>query len=171
MSNPLEEAGVPHEKLSYGNWTIIVYDHNVAEDFSSFPYNGGYNPFVTGKMRYETDEVLIDEPQGVQLTESIGYQFAAWPVELEQDGYYHISVTLKDDVGGTDFYVDFFADGFASSKQVSWFTTEKGEKTYEAILPSGDAYSVEGILFRIIVITESTDVAVTETKLEKVTPI
>lgn len=106
----------------------------------------------------------------IELTDAEGLQFAAWPVQLESDSYYRISLTVSAPQGGNDFFVDFAAIGYDSGNQEKWFKSRQGIHTYEAILPSETCEKIENILFRIISLTDE-DLDILDVKVEKGVPV
>lgn len=81
------------------------------------------------------------------------YQIAAWPIELEQESYYEITLAIKAEKEAEQFYVDFAAPGYDNLEQEHWFVTEEGEHQYTAIIFSGDCNQVQDIKLRIIALT------------------
>lgn len=81
------------------------------------------------------------------------YQLAAWPIELEPDSYYQVTITMSAETTEDQFYIDFAAPEYDNVEQERWFTTEEGEHQYTAIIFSGDCDQAQDIQFRIVALT------------------
>lgn len=124
---------------------------------------------IAAVKEYEVETALIDE-SAAELLSAEGYQYAAWSAALMPDSYYHISLTVDAPVNGEQFYVDFAGNGYDNAEQETWFSLKEGMREYETILPSGDCGATDGVLFRIIALTQS-DLKISNIKVEKIDPV
>lgn len=142
-----QEIGEPEKIVEAGEYEILIYGYNIAENARYFPYNSLYTPL---EGAYRIENIILQESN--IIVENVNeVNLVTFPIDIVADSYYKIEFIAQAEIESMDWcYIDFFKEGYDYIDTTRSVPCGGGMADCDVIIYSGEYEDVNDVYMRIV---------------------
>lgn len=142
-----QEIGEPEKVVEAGEYEILIYSYNIAENARYFPYNSLYTPL---EGAYRIKNIILQE-SNIRVENVNEVNIVTFPIDIVADSYYKIEFIAQTEIETMDWcYIDFFKEGYDYMDTTRIVPCSAGMADCDVITYSEEYEDVNNVYMRIV---------------------
>lgn len=142
-----QEIGEPEKVVEAGEYEILIYSYNIAENARYFPYNSLYTPL---EGAYRIKNIILQE-SNIRVENVNEVNIVTFPIDIVADSYYKIEFIAQTEIENMDWcYIDFFKEGYDYIDTTRIVPCSAGMADCDVIIYSEEYEDVNDVYMRIV---------------------